>query len=139
MRVSKSVVLLAVFLLLFAVFPGPYLIRWLAVLSLGLFLGLYLFGFEVKVARPRFGRPSKVEVKTDIERTVGLIKKAETGKVARSLIEEKIIDIYATLSDDYNSTFGSLRSHPNDALRTCLLYTSPSPRDGLLSRMPSSA
>ena len=27
----------------------------------------------------------------------------------------------------------------NEAARTCLLYTSPSPRDGLLSRMPSSA
>ena len=26
-----------------------------------------------------------------------------------------------------------------DLLDTCLLYTSPSPRDGLLSRMPSSA
>ena len=26
-----------------------------------------------------------------------------------------------------------------DATCTCLLYTSPSPRDGLLSRMPSSA
>ena len=26
-----------------------------------------------------------------------------------------------------------------EALRACLLYTSPSPRDGLLSRMPSSA
>ena len=26
-----------------------------------------------------------------------------------------------------------------DQLRSCLLYTSPSPRDGLLSRMPSSA
>ena len=26
-----------------------------------------------------------------------------------------------------------------DALKPCLLYTSPSPRDGLLSRMPSSA
>ena len=26
-----------------------------------------------------------------------------------------------------------------DDLNTCLLYTSPSPRDGLLSRMPSSA
>ena len=25
------------------------------------------------------------------------------------------------------------------AAKTCLLYTSPSPRDGLLSRMPSSA
>ena len=27
----------------------------------------------------------------------------------------------------------------NNVLDTCLLYTSPSPRDGLLSRMPSSA
>ena len=27
----------------------------------------------------------------------------------------------------------------NDLLKICLLYTSPSPRDGLLSRMPSSA
>ena len=26
-----------------------------------------------------------------------------------------------------------------DDIKTCLLYTSPSPRDGLLSRMPSSA
>ena len=26
-----------------------------------------------------------------------------------------------------------------DAIHPCLLYTSPSPRDGLLSRMPSSA
>ena len=26
-----------------------------------------------------------------------------------------------------------------DELQLCLLYTSPSPRDGLLSRMPSSA
>ena len=27
----------------------------------------------------------------------------------------------------------------SDLAETCLLYTSPSPRDGLLSRMPSSA
>ena len=27
----------------------------------------------------------------------------------------------------------------NNSSRSCLLYTSPSPRDGLLSRMPSSA
>ena len=27
----------------------------------------------------------------------------------------------------------------DDSYMTCLLYTSPSPRDGLLSRMPSSA
>ena len=30
-------------------------------------------------------------------------------------------------------------SSPPDWICTCLLYTSPSPRDGLLSRMPSSA
>ena len=28
---------------------------------------------------------------------------------------------------------------PDQRVRACLLYTSPSPRDGLLSRMPSSA
>ena len=28
---------------------------------------------------------------------------------------------------------------PSGVINTCLLYTSPSPRDGLLSRMPSSA
>ena len=32
---------------------------------------------------------------------------------------------------DYNKTLGDIKS--------CLLYTSPRPRDGLLSRMPSSA
>ena len=30
-------------------------------------------------------------------------------------------------------------NHPATEPPTCLLYTSPSPRDGLLSRMPSSA
>ena len=29
--------------------------------------------------------------------------------------------------------------YTKDMYKTCLLYTSPSPRDGLLSRMPSSA
>ena len=32
-----------------------------------------------------------------------------------------------------------VREHPGSKRKTCLLYTSPSPRDGLLSRMPSSA
>ena len=32
-----------------------------------------------------------------------------------------------------------LQIYPNQQLGSCLLYTSPSPRDGLLSRMPSSA
>ena len=32
-----------------------------------------------------------------------------------------------------------VESSAEDAYYSCLLYTSPSPRDGLLSRMPSSA
>ena len=38
-------------------------------------------------------------------------------------------------------TFESIDNAPEEKERgiTCLLYTSPSPRDGLLSRMPSSA
>ena len=37
-----------------------------------------------------------------------------------------------------NSRLQQVREYPEDADH-CLLYTSPSPRDGLLSRMPSSA
>mgnify|MGYP003379429410 CR=1 FL=1 len=39
------------------------------------------------------------------------------------------------LVEPYPQVSVSVGVHPND----CLLYTSPSPRDGLLSRMPSSA
>ena len=35
--------------------------------------------------------------------------------------------------------FGALFEVPKRYKEPCLLYTSPSPRDGLLSRMPSSA
>ena len=35
--------------------------------------------------------------------------------------------------------FAEDESHIKMNIRNCLLYTSPSPRDGLLSRMPSSA
>ena len=49
--------------------------------------------------------------------------------VARSLIH-----IYA---EDGGAQ--SIATIPLDSYSSCLLYTSPSPRDGLLSRMPSSA
>ena len=41
--------------------------------------------------------------------------------------------------DTHIDTLYSCLTTPNAILDTCLLYTSPSPRDGLLSRMPSSA
>ena len=46
----------------------------------------------------------------------------------------------ALLSDDKGLTESEARGYvESDDTQTCLLYTSPSPRDGLLSRMPSSA
>ena len=51
-------------------------------------------------------------------------------------IDTSLADIRATSnSDDAIVGIRMANTHP----QTCLLYTSPSPRDGLLSRMPSSA
>ena len=38
-----------------------------------------------------------------------------------------------------SGSIGLLPTFQNNVSLSCLLYTSPSPRDGLLSRMPSSA
>ena len=50
-----------------------------------------------------------------------------------------------TLTAAITKYFGDFQAYdqidgaPEEKARGCLLYTSPSPRDGLLSRMPSSA
>ena len=50
------------------------------------------------------------------------------------LPEPMVIDVPGVSSKDPNT--GDI---VKDKVISCLLYTSPSPRDGLLSRMPSSA
>ena len=62
------------------------------------------------------------------------------------IIEEEKPDYLAVTSDSSEPTFRHKRFPDYKATRekmpedlVCLLYTSPSPRDGLLSRMPSSA
>ena len=72
-------------------------------------------------------------------------------------MSSKILDILAKRHDEWVKMAKSFKLNNNDAKelvqemylrmynytkdvnRICLLYTSPSPRDGLLSRMPSSA
>ena len=51
----------------------------------------------------------------------------------------KQIDYLQLDIDPAEGTLRALKALPLDDYRFCLLYTSPSPRDGLLSRMPSSA
>ncbi|NJE61816.1 hypothetical protein [Thermococcus sp. 21S7] len=116
MRLNYALAIAAVPLLI-AVIAGSYMIRWLAVLALGGLLAFFLFGFEIRVPLPGREKPERVERKTDVERVATLIERAKGGKVARSLLEEKIAEIYATLSEDYTRTFHALISEPNEALR----------------------
>src|SRR5664279_1593923 len=48
-------------------------------------------------------------------------------------------DSYRVIFSEADLLPGLIIDKYNDVLSMCLLYTSPSPRDGLLSRMPSSA
>ena len=46
---------------------------------------------------------------------------------------------YGNMTDPYVLYLQITTTKPVGDQQVCLLYTSPSPRDGLLSRMPSSA
>ena len=69
-------------------------------------------------------------------------KKTPLKKLSKQLGNGELIKINSYQTSDYKGIMeGWYKESPIivDALITCLLYTSPSPRDGLLSRMPSSA
>ena len=50
-----------------------------------------------------------------------------------------VSEIYVPDQIKVFALLGPMADQPIDRNKICLLYTSPSPRDGLLSRMPSSA
>ena len=70
---------------------------------------------------------------TDVVRTLlekgGLLEKTERPSIAigKAKIEKEKLAKAKTKDEE------------NDSSKVCLLYTSPSPRDGRISRMPSSA
>ena len=55
-----------------------------------------------------------------------------------ALIEQEAPSLNNLLDPEDVKEFKAMTAELRDTW-TCLLYTSPSPRDGLLSRMPSSA
>ena len=61
-----------------------------------------------------------------------LVPQALEGELPLTLCIQKKITL---MPSDFETMIGCLEV----VLKLCLLYTSPSPRDGLLSRMPSSA
>ena len=86
---------------------------------------------------------------TDTVFYVGSVSKQFTAAVIALLAEEGAVDLDEDIREYFPEIPKYVRPitvrhlvHHTSGLRdiyTCLLYTSPSPRDGLLSRMPSSA
>ena len=60
----------------------------------------------------------------------------ETGSVSEAVAAAVRVVRESGLPYELNSMFTNVEGEWDEV---CLLYTSPSPRDGLLSRMPSSA
>ena len=94
-----------------------------------LLVHLIFFGFTAQVFAQNFGGPQDLVDK--LKRSVELPSQGQLEIVAiKETPLPQIFEVelntgellYSDISGDY-----------------CLLYTSPSPRDGLLSRMPSSA
>ena len=71
----------------------------------------------------------------------------DTSNLSASAIASLPKDLSFTLKFDFHKRQRKVKMESKEMLErehfesyeTCLLYTSPSPRDGLLSRMPSSA
>ena len=64
----------------------------------------------------------------------------ETKFAIGAVVKHRFLDFRGVIFDvdpEFNNTEEWYQSIPSSI--RCLLYTSPSPRDGLLSRMPSSA
>ena len=78
-----------------------------------------------------------------VDHTAGTLTASSAIVVdSNSKIDQLLVDNLSLNANALTSTSGdiALISAQNlDLDLTCLLYTSPSPRDGLLSRMPSSA
>ena len=100
----------------------------------------YLFEFDLKAALTA-GMASIVFTLLFIDffDTAGTLTSVANvaGKVDK---KGKVQDINkAMLSDSVGTVAGAVMGTTTVTSYVCLLYTSPSPRDGLLSRMPSSA
>ena len=78
----------------------------------------------------------KSDIKLNVNQTPASALQPVSNFIRDSYIQEKTTEAnnksYKAINDFYEDQFDAQGN-------VCLLYTSPSPRDGLLSRMPSSA
>ena len=127
--VNKFVIIIPIGLLLTAF--APWVLPWLLIVG-----GSYLCFEGAEKVMEWFGAehgPGQDEPRDERKLVFGAIRTDLT------LSTEIMLISLASLDPDFGiwMTFGALSVIA--LAMTCLLYTSPSPRDGLLSRMPSSA
>ena len=63
----------------------------------------------------------------------------ESSEIVSALLNKKNISHQVLNAKQHEKEAEVIANAGRPGVVTCLLYTSPSPRDGLLSRMPSSA
>ena len=97
--------------------------------------------FTAGAPDPGDGSPAGVAIGYDTSNAYGFIQAIQTGVANKPLrIQPNGTDHIIMGAGGAKVGVGVTAPQSNlHVLGTCLLYTSPSPRDGLLSRMPSSA
>ncbi len=116
MRIRRSFLILIALPLIGGIVFGAYVLRWLSVLLLSVITLAYLFGEELRIAYPSMHRKEVVERRDEVERVTKIIEKAKESPVSRSILEEQIIEIYMTLSDNQAETYRKLHEEPNEAI-----------------------
>ena len=94
------------------------------------------------IVRTAGAKRTKAEIKRDYEYLSRLwdeIRDNTLKSIAPALIHEEGNLVKRSIRDLYNKDIEEVLIEGDEAYKNCLLYTSPSPRDATLSRMPSSA
>ena len=91
-----------------------------------------------------FGVTSAVVSKKNLENQLKALRGGANANFSRSTDSGEYVAVGVTTDKGTLGQEGEIagmtaRPTPAPKVESCLLYTSPSPRDGLLSRMPSSA
>ena len=94
------------------------------------------FGFDEKKRDKKWAQEQKLEAQRKRKLQEALFGLPPEVREEITSAPEQTIEIAVRKQIDYDSLMEKVKTLEN---KVCLLYTSPSPRDGLLSRMPSSA
>ncbi|WP_457742923.1 hypothetical protein [Thermococcus sp.] len=123
----KGRLILAGLLVFLSIAPGPYYIRWIAVVLLAVSLASIMLSEDVKFPYKLSESEETFERKSDFERILNAVKGLKKSR-SRKLIEEELLEIeYILLGGERN--FRELRSNPPPALKA--FYSSPDPYEGL--------